>query len=273
MRTITCFGLGLLIMGCEALAGIPRAPCTIYGLVKDEYGQSYLSNARIILKNGDMDAAAQDIDGLIGYGINFQLSLDMDNGSGKPYADYAVCEGDELTIAVEIDGVRQPLLETALLRVPAPGSDIPLSLTTGSDSDGDGLPDEWEQQMMAASDGVITNIAQILPGGDFDGDGASNMHEYLAGTFAFLDYDYFAIEELEQMEDGRFIFRFLSVTGKSYGIDIADSLTGTNSWSIGTFSLDADGASTLTGMVGDGYYQTMYIETEGEQQYMRLVAE
>ena len=113
----------------------------------------------------------------------------------------------------------------------------------------------------------------VAPGDDFDGDGASNMHEYLSGTFAFLDYDRFALEDLDQAEDGRFVFRFLSVPGKSYGLEISEDLAGTNVWMTGLFALSATEASTRSVMVGDGYYQTMYIEVSGNQQFMRLTAE
>lgn len=45
---------------------------------------------------------------------------------------------------------------------------------TPDDTDGDGLPDAWEQQYFSA----LTQTA----GGDFDGDGFSNLIEYQAGT-------------------------------------------------------------------------------------------
>jgi len=264
-------GLSLFIGVVEVMAGIPRVPCTVFGMVQDSYGIPYLSNARITLCNSEATNAWQNINGLLNYGLNIQMLLNMDSGTGDRYAAYAVRAGEELQIIVEVDGVVQPLLEGATLTVPAAGSDIELNLTTGTDSDGDNLPDEWEYQMMAASYGMITNISQILPNDDFDGDGASNMHEYLSGSFAFLDYDLFAIEDLERSKDGWFIFRFLSVPGKSYSVEVTDSLSGASVWSIGAFSLNAEGSSTLTAVVGDGYYRTVYIEATADQQFMRIV--
>lgn len=270
--------VGIFLMalaGTVVLAGIPRAPCTVYGLLKDSYGQPYLSNARISFFNSDGALSArQDISGLVSYGINYQVSVEMDSGTGDRYADYAARAGEELRVVVQVDGVAQPLLEGATLTLPDSGSDIALSLTTGTDSDSDGLPDEWEQQMMAASNGAFTNISQILPEDDFDGDGASNLHEYHSGTFAFLDYDSFAISDLEQADDGRFVFRFLSVSGNSYGVEMSDGLSQTNGWHEGQFSLDASAEATQTRIVGDGYYKTMYIEQgDSSQQFMRLILE
>ena len=54
--------------------------------------------------------------------------------------------------------------------------------TASADVDFDGMPDAWEQQIIAASGGAFTNISQILPGDDFDGDGLDNLTEFFLGT-------------------------------------------------------------------------------------------
>jgi hypothetical protein len=265
----------LLLAGLPFLASatLPRPASTYYGLVKDAYGQPYLEGTRITFEARGMEVAKQDVTGLVGYGINFLVAVEMDDGTGERYADYAMREGELLELVVKVDGVVQPILEASTLTVPASGSDVALSITTGTDVDGDGIPDEWEQQMMAASGGAITNIIQITPGDDFDQDGASNWHEYLAGTFAFLDYDFFAVEEMEHTEDGRLIFRFLSVPGKSYGLELKDSLVGTNGWETGTFSTTLEDPAVTSKILGDGYYKAMYIEIPDDQQFIRLIAE
>ncbi len=264
------FFLGLPLLG---VANVPRPPCTYYGLVKDAYGQPFLSGARIVFMRGDTEVAHQDIDGLIDYGANFHIRVELDNGVGERYVPYAVREGEVLRVVVKVDGEAQPILEPAQLTVPAAGTDVRLALTVGEDTDGDGLPDAWEQELMAQSGGALTNLVQVLPGDDFDGDGSSNLHEYRAGTFAFLDDDCFALDRLQQAEDGRFLFRFLSVPGKSYGLELTDNLRGTNGWASGTFALDAGQPSTMTSMVGDGDFKTMYIEVSGRVMFMRLAAE
>lgn len=65
------------------------------------------------------------------------------------------------------------------------GSD-PLATT---DSDADGLPDDWERWIIHAvaqdddpSNDSITALADVLPGDDFDGDGVVNSTEYALGT-------------------------------------------------------------------------------------------
>lgn len=52
-----------------------------------------------------------------------------------------------------------------------------------ADSDGDGMPDSFEQMIIdhdPADD--IETLADVLPGDDYDGDGHSNLQEYLYGT-------------------------------------------------------------------------------------------
>ena len=52
-----------------------------------------------------------------------------------------------------------------------------------TDIDTDQMPDSWEQQIVDAdpNDGIVS-IADVLAGDDFDGDGLTNLEEYLKGT-------------------------------------------------------------------------------------------
>lgn len=50
------------------------------------------------------------------------------------------------------------------------------------DYDGDNLADDIERQLLAASGGSLTNIQQVRPEDDFDGDGISNLKEFIGGS-------------------------------------------------------------------------------------------
>ena len=52
-----------------------------------------------------------------------------------------------------------------------------------TDSDGEGMTDCWEEQIIDAdANDDITGIDNVLPGDDFDSDGWSNIMEYMRGT-------------------------------------------------------------------------------------------
>jgi subtilisin family serine protease len=93
-----------------------------------------------------------------------------------------------------------------------------LNLLKVVDSDGNGLPDWWEKQYFGVATG--TN-----PAADPDGDGASNMAEFLAGTNPAL---------------GTSAFRLLSVTRTNQNLQITWSTVGGHSYVV-------QQASRLTG--------------------------
>ena len=52
-----------------------------------------------------------------------------------------------------------------------------------TDSDKDGMPDDWEMQIVNADpDDDISSVNDVLPDDNFDGDGLSNLSEYEKGT-------------------------------------------------------------------------------------------
>lgn len=59
----------------------------------------------------------------------------------------------------------------------------PTVFDDANDTDHDGLPDDWEQEIVDG-DGAdaIATLQDVQPGADFDGDGATNFEEYVAGT-------------------------------------------------------------------------------------------
>lgn len=89
------------------------------------------------------------------------------------------------------------------------------------DSDGDGLPDTWE-----TAHGLDPESASGLHGaaGDFDGDGQSNLSEYLAGTTPNNAASRLAIIEVERTSEGARL-SWASVPGKRYHIAFSTGLT------------------------------------------------
>lgn len=89
------------------------------------------------------------------------------------------------------------------------------------DLDHDGMPDWWEQQIVAASsatNGLIHSVSEVLPDADFDGDGASNYAEYLAGTSPTDSYSLFLMAVQPSTNNTAFHINWFSVPGKTYTI-------------------------------------------------------
>ncbi|MDD3604297.1 MAG: lamin tail domain-containing protein, partial [Kiritimatiellae bacterium] len=59
--------------------------------------------------------------------------------------------------------------------------------STSADADEDGMNDEFEELIIAASGGAFSNIFDVAGTDDFDNDGLPNFHEYVMGTDPLTD--------------------------------------------------------------------------------------
>jgi len=85
------------------------------------------------------------------------------------------------------------------------GTDFPLA----DDADEDGLPDNWET-------GAFTDTDQTADT-DFDGDGATDGAEFIAGTDADNSNEYFAVDVTQDGANVLVSFAALDATGTGYG--------------------------------------------------------
>ncbi len=96
-----------------------------------------------------------------------------------------------------------------------------VSITVVADTDGDHVPDDWENMFglnpANADDGAL----------DSDGDGMSNLNEYRAGTNPTNAASYLKVI-FEAPDGSTNVLQFEAVAGKTYTVQFRDSLAG--SW-------------------------------------------
>jgi hypothetical protein len=261
-----------------ALAGVPQPAVVFYGQAVDAYGWPYRADADVILRVGTNDVARHSIAGSLAPGVNFALHVPIDDGrDGKPYVQYAATTGAVVSIAV-VDGAGERfIMENASLPpVPAAGSIVRVNVTAGTDADADGIPDEWEWELIRwANDPAFASLADVRPGDDFDGDGISNLDEYRAGTFAFLHYDSFSAEAFHKAPNGRLGIDFLTVPGKVYRIQCAPLglVDGAWAWAGCEFSATSTGALQTGPVEGTGQWQSFYVSPPESNVVWRLTVE
>jgi hypothetical protein len=97
--------------------------------------------------------------------------------------------------------------------------------TVSTDVDKDGLPDAWEQQIVDADpNDQLQSIADVLPTGDYDGDGNSNYAEFVAGTSPTDAGSRFIASVPPTSGGASPTIRWSSVAGKTYTLHKSTNL-------------------------------------------------
>ena len=151
-------------------------------------------------------------------GINYRLVVPMDSGiTSDLYKPTALRPFLPFRLKVQIGRTTYLPIEMRgdHSKIGRPGETTRMDLTLGEDSDGDGIPDAWERALIHASGGALTSLKEIRGDDDFDGDGLSNMDEYLAGTYAFDAEDGFSLEVVRIRAEAS-VLEFLAIQGRTY---------------------------------------------------------
>lgn len=208
--------IGLFSLVYLANAYPPAPHHTIFGTVRDELGNPLaVQDAEVILESeAGVLVKAPLLPGILP-GTNYKLSVPMDAGitrdlyrptAVRPMVPFRlhVRVGDTIYLPIEMRG--------NFAQLGQPSEQTELNLTLGEDSDGDGLPDAWERAL--AQNGKTLN--DVKPLSDDDGDGLTNLEEYIAGSYAFDPNDGFDLKMI--FSDEGPVLEFMSVKGRSYSI-------------------------------------------------------
>lgn len=206
------------LIGVVASAFPPSPHHTLYGLIRTELGNPLsASQATIILETPSGFQLRASLETGIEPGVNYRLEVPMDAGiSADVYKPTALRPFFQFRLKVQVgQTVYLPIEMTGnFAQIGQPGESTRLDLTLGEDSDGDGLPDAWEKALIAVYGGTL---ASIRPNDDADGDGISNLNEYLAGTYAFDPSDGFRLSLVGQ-NGGNSQLEFMAIRGRNYTI-------------------------------------------------------
>ena len=96
---------------------------------------------------------------------------------------------------------------------------------TTIDSDGDGIPDNWMLAHFGHATGQAGDKSRATD--DADGDGLTNLQEFLAGTDPRNPNSRFAISSIASSA-GNIQISFLSVSGKTYQLQYRNDLSSGN---------------------------------------------
>lgn len=236
-------GLAGSLLAVSAWAFPPAPDHLIYGYVRDEQGTPLnRPNAEVWLEAEDRVLVKVPVVTDSEPGVNYRLAIPVDSGiTGDLYVPNALRPTVPFRLRVKIGNVTYLPIEMSGVAnfVTKPGASSRVDLTLGVDSDGDGIPDAWERQLIAGLGGGKT-LADINPNDDADGDGLSNLLEYLAGTYAFDPQDGFSLN-IVSTQGERPVLEFLAIRGRDYEIQGSADL---QSWSPVAFTFTTDAAGT-----------------------------
>jgi hypothetical protein len=256
MKSLPIFAAGLLglLLGGAALAFPPAPHHTLYGMVRNQFGDPMnVFPCDVYLETAAGTQLRSSVVSGIEPGVNYRLEVPMDSGTSgdtNAYQPTALKPYFPFRLRVQVGATTYLPIEMAgnFSQIGQPGKQTRIDLTLGEDSDGDGLPDAWEWALIQAMGGGLT-LADIRPGDDADADGISNYDEYVAGTYAFDPADGFRLT-LMSVNASASRAEFLAIRGRTYSLQ---SSTNFSQWNPVAFRVVSNG---LPGVPQNSYLAT-----------------
>jgi hypothetical protein len=230
---------------------------------------------------GSRELAAQPLFDVPSGNYNYQIRvrMDMARPDTDSYHPEVLDENSVLNLKVAMGGrTYLPIEMNSPTTVGKPSTRRRLDLTLGVDSDGDGLPDAWEESQLYQA-GVPAgqngwDLSKLDRDGDHDGDGFSNWHEYLAGTYALDATSILDLKIIEKTASSDHL-EFYSFYGKVYTLESSADL---QVWTPVSFTLAPPAAAGASGAAQTSLTATttgptsLYVATTDTTLHYRLLA-
>lgn len=269
--------LGVLAASLPLAAGVPQASWILYGQALDEYGWPFVDNATVELRVAGRFFNRYSIRGSVAPGVNFVFHVPMDSGTGTRYDPAAAIQGEPFEIVlITGNGTRTLVPATDLPPIGRPGEIRRINVSTGTNTDEDTLPDEWERWILDRSrDPRIVTLPDVRPEDDFDADGMTNFQEYQAGTDPTSAADYFYIDQVARTDGDRLGITFLSVPGKTYRLFVAPppGPSGVPDWQPAEYARNTTEGFRTGPIEGSGFFVTVFLPAANPAQMFRLKVE
>lgn len=239
MSARAAFALALVALASPLLAFPPALHQEVFGMIRDERGNPLSRpGSEVLMEVGTTVVARAEVGATPINGANYRLVIPLDTGATpERYQPTALLPAVGFRLRVRVGNTTLLPMEMtgASALTTQAGAVRKLDLTLGEDADGDGLPDAWERDLIAAM-GLAKTIGDIRPGDDADGDGLTNLNEYLAGTYAFDPADGFTLA-IAGMQGSGVALEFTAVRGRTYSVRGSNDL---RSWDPQPFVLTSD---------------------------------
>lgn len=247
-----------LLVAAPTASAFPPAPHhTLFGMVRNQWGAPLdVAGAEVFIQTADAAGIQVNIAASTEPGVNYRMRVPMDSGRALDrYQSSALQQSEPFQLKVQIGATTYVPLEMALAAhaLGEPAGATHLDLTLGVDTDGDGLPDAWEQALLDALGG---DLSDVTPDGDLDGDGLSNLNEFRAGTQAFNANEGFRLAFTDLSLEGHASLDFFAVRGRTYRLEVTSDL---REWAPTSFRVVDGGAP---GELVDDYVATGYRQVQ-----------
>lgn len=268
---VAVFAIGAV---APAMAFPPAPHHLVYGMLRDAMGEPFAGQeARVFLESTN----GVNLEGLVhselGVGVNYQITIPMDAGvttnlykptALRPYANFTmrVRVGNTDYVPMEMAGTFKSLGE--------PAEATRLDLTLGVDSDGDGIPDDWED-LVAAMFGDGRTRDDINRNTDLYGDGVTAWQHYIAGTYPWDPEDRVELN-IKEFRDNQPVLEFAAISRRAYRIFVSEDFV---NWRPVVFRLPAKDAreGRRNAFIADRYESRLEAVVELQDSGLQSLAE